>query len=204
MTFFCFFSKYVTLKYHIYFPMNIEALVEHIHRRQKRKTGEPYTSHLYAVRDILVEAGVRDKKIIAAALLHDSLEDTDISKEYLQFRFGDKVTKIVDLVSKKAFWNTKFCKMKSKMDEMEQMCQEYPEAVLIKMADRIHNLETLHVFPLAKQRAKMKETNDLLIPLFHKIVKQERWQHLSPIFQILYSKISLTVKIQEHRLSTLS
>lgn len=141
-------------------------LLEHLHQGQKRKDGSAYTTHLYAVREILETAGVTDKTLLAAALLHDILEDSALSKEYLALKFGERVADIVEFLTKNAAWNTAYCRMKSNLDEMETIWMDYPEAILIKMADRLHNLRTITGFTLAKQREYLTETTDCLMPLF--------------------------------------
>jgi hypothetical protein len=159
--------------------MNINTFIEQIHHGQKRKTGEPYTDHLHSVKSILEQQGISDETILHAALLHDSLEDGNVTKNFLAASFGKKVAEIVDVLSKKDFWHTSYCKMKSNLDEMENTREEYPEAVLIKMADRIHNLQTLHGFSPKKQQEYLEETQELLIPAFENVLRknqESRWQ----------------------------
>jgi len=176
--------------------MNVHALINLLHQGQKRKTGEPYTSHLYAVRDILIEEGIRDKTILESALLHDTLEDSDITNEYLALWFGSKVAGIVDVVSKSPAWHTSYCRMKSNLNEMQLAWIQYPEAILIKMADRLHNLRTIQGFSQEKQQAYLRETKEHLLPLF-----QETLRHRSiASFSFFQPMNSILAKLQ-HELS---
>ncbi|NUM36383.1 MAG: HD domain-containing protein [Candidatus Brocadiae bacterium] len=173
--------------------MNIEALIDLLHHGQMRKTGEPYTSHLYAVRDILIQEGISDKAILASALLHDALEDSDITREYLALWFGNQVAGIVDTVSKCSYWHTSFCKMKSNLHEMQSAWIKYPEAILIKMADRLHNLRTIQGLPPHKWPLYLEETKVYLLPLFSQIMNNRLIQCLS----FFMAMKSLLLKIQE-------
>ncbi|MDP2691159.1 MAG: HD domain-containing protein [bacterium] len=169
--------------------MNIRAFLEHVYEGKKRKTGAKASSHPIAVRKILVDEGIKEEAILNAALLHDVLEDTSITKEYLRLRFGDKVAELVDLVSKLSSWNTSYCKMKGSLDDMEQAWSVHPESVLIKMADRLHNLQTIHGFSPEKQNEYIDETNDMLLPLFERIIKNNRLSYLQKSLLSLYDRL---------------
>jgi hypothetical protein len=145
--------------------------IEHVYAGRTRKNGKPVTTHLYGVRDILIEAGIRDESVLNAALLHDILEDTDLDLEILAVKFGEKTANLVKLLSKNPFWKTSFCRMKSFMDELEIYCVDYPEALLIKLADRLHNLYTIDGFKLDKQRDYVRETMEILMPVFYRTVR---------------------------------
>ncbi len=166
--------------------MNIEAFLEHIYKGQKRKTGENYTSHLYATKKILEEAGVTDETILKAALLHDIIEDTQISKEYLILKFGASVVRILELLSKEDMWHTSYCRAKANLDAMEASWVNYPEAILIKMADRLHNLQTIEGFGLKKQGSYLAESKNLLLPLFKGVLVRNNLGYLrNPIIKLL-------------------
>ncbi len=155
----------------------IEPLIDYLYKGRKRKNGEPYARHSYAVRDILAEQGVNDPTVLAAALLHDVLEDTYISREYLVLRFGRKIARIVHLLSKNPAWHTGYCRMKSNIDEMELLWRRYPETVLIKIADRLHNIRTIKGFSAAKQQEYLAETEHMLLPFFRRIAAESpRWK----------------------------
>ena len=181
--------------------MNIPHFLESIHKGQKRKTGENYTSHLYAVRDILAEEGVCEKTILNSALLHDVLEDGGISKEYLSFRFGEKVSAIVEAVSKDTSWNTAYCKTKSYLDSIESSLAEHPESVLIKMADRLHNLRTIDGFSLKKKKEYLNETKECFIPLFEAVIRDTKIGTLKKALESLLKKLRNEVRLIEYRLS---
>ncbi len=151
--------------------MDIEHFIEFIYEGKIRKTGEKATSHFDAVRDILIEAGIADKIVLDAALLHDVLEDTRISKNYLALHFGEKVADIVDSLSKHQYWHTPYCKLKNHIDTIEasSLYSYSQEVLLIKMADRLHNLQTLHGFSPAKQQEYIQETYEYLLPLFERL-----------------------------------
>jgi len=169
--------------------MQISDLLEHVHRGQKRKGGEPYTSHLYAVCDILKNEGIKEKTVLDTALLHDILEDSSISKEYLALKFGDRVADIVEFLTKNIAWNTAYCRTKSNLDEMEMIWGEYPEAVIIKMADRLHNLRTISGFSLPKQHDYLTETTECLLPLFTKILKKIQVGYFKKYMRGLLTKL---------------
>ncbi len=168
---------------------NIHLLLEHVFEGRKRKTGDPYITHPYAVKEILENVGINEISILNAALLHDVLEDTDIQKVYLTIRFGQKIANIVEILSKKNIWNTSYCTMKNNLDEMEGVWLYYPEAVIIKMADRLHNLQTIHGFSYNKQREYIKETKQLLLPLFKLIIEKNHLGYLKKPIEILYNKL---------------
>jgi GTP pyrophosphokinase len=186
--------------------MVIKRFVEQIYAGRKRKNGEPVTAHLFGVREILVAEGVTEHTLLEAALLHDILEDTDLTPEYLALRFGEKTAKLIDMLSKNPCWNTSYCKMKSSMDEIEVSWLDYPEAMAIKMADRLHNLYTIDGFKKEKQQEYLEETIELLIPVFERTLKKNNLGYLKnvifsllkklrdeslAIYQRLYSKITI-------------
>lgn len=176
--------------------MNIEALVDLLHHGQMRKTGEPYTSHLYAVRNILIEEGICDKVILESALLHDALEDSDITREYLSLWFGNQVAGIVEAVTKSPSWNTSYCRMKSNLSEMQLAWIKYPEAILVKMADRLHNLRTIQGLPPHKWPLYLEETKTHLLPLFSQIMNNRLVRCLSflAVMESLLSKLQQEIK----------
>jgi GTP pyrophosphokinase len=112
--------------------MGIDYLLEFLFKGKKRKDGSPFTSHFYATRDILKDEGITDTTILNSALLHDVIEDTYITKDYLAMKYSQEVANIVELISKWDSWRTSYCKMKGNLDEMEVYWKRYPEVVLIK------------------------------------------------------------------------
>lgn len=180
--------------------MRIEQFMEHVFSGKIRKTGDSYTSHPYAVRDLLIKQGVTEQSILDAAVLHDVIEDSHITKDYLSLRFGAKVAEIVSILSKSTAWLTSYCKMKSNLDQMENQWVQYPEAILIKMADRLHNLQTINGFKPEKQKEYLKETTEMLMPLFSSIIRQNNLSSLDKPFKGLYSELEKEITIAQHNL----
>src|SRR5919198_5312733 len=135
------------------------TLAEASHRGQKRLSGEDFIEHPVAVATILADLGM-DLTTLQAALLHDVVEDTDITQEDIQREFGDEVAAIVDGL-------TKLDAIRFRSREQEQaenvrkmiiaMAQDI-RVLLIKLADRLHNMRTLGVFSRQKQEQKANET----------------------------------------------
>lgn len=143
---------------------------EQAHRGQMRVSGEPYIIHPIAVAQILAHYYL-DSQSLQAALLHDVLEDTPISKEELSELFGSKVADLVDGVSK-----LKRIKFESRAHEQAENLRKMMFAVaqdirvlLIKLADRLHNMRTLSYMSRRKQVQKAKETIDIYAPIAHRL-----------------------------------
>ena len=171
--------------------MQIIKFVEKVFAGKFRKTGEPYVCHLYAVHDILRQAGVEDRYVLDTALLHDVLEDTSITKEFLERNFGKVVAQMVVTLSKEVMWHTSYCKFKSYLYSLESCAIYYPEIILIKMADRLHNLMTIEAFDLQKQVEYIEETEHYLFPVFRKAM------HSAPCkrpFMIIFRQLEREVK----------
>ena len=137
-------------------------------RKEKRRS---YTSHLYAVKNILKEAGVHAEYILDAALLHDILEDTNFTKEYLAFRFGKKIADLVSVVSKLSIGIHRTVEWKVILITWNIHGKIHPEAIVIKMADRLHNLKPYMGFVTKKERIHW-QTENFLIPLFKNFYKK--------------------------------
>ncbi|MDF2379601.1 MAG: HD domain-containing protein [Candidatus Gracilibacteria bacterium] len=182
--------------------MRTERFIEKLYYGKKRKTGHPFTSHMYAVKQALVNLGVSDEEVLEAALLHDVLEDTDLSKNYLALRFGERVAHIVYLLSKRDVWNTGYCKMKSNMDEMESAWIQYPEAIIIKMSDRLHNLQTIQGFSVPKQREYIQETHETLLPVFKMILEKVPLETYKKVVESLYGQLKKELQAIQLRLKT--
>ena len=158
---------------------------EQAHTGQKRVSGEPYFQHSLAVAAILAELRL-DHETIAAALLHDVAEDTDISKEEIRRQFGDSTARLVDGVTKmkliQAFEQQSAPERKKQIqtESLRKMLLAMAEdirVVLIKLADRIHNLRTLKSLPESKQKRIARETMDIYAPLANRLgIWQIKWE----------------------------
>ncbi len=140
------------------------------HDGQYRQTGEPYIYHPISVARILAEMHM-DSKSIAAAMLHDVIEDTEVTKDEVAQRFGEEVAELVDGVSKLAEF-----KFKNKKEQQAVNIQKVLIAmardirvIMIKLADRLHNMRTLGVMRPDKRRRIAKETLDIYVPLARRL-----------------------------------
>jgi guanosine-3',5'-bis(diphosphate) 3'-pyrophosphohydrolase len=140
------------------------------HKEQKRLSGIPYVSHPVAVAHILTQLKM-DSLTIASALLHDTVEDTDTTENRLIELFGREVAALVGGVtklSKLAFDNREERQAESFRKMVMAMAKDI-RVILIKLADRLHNLRTLEYLPEPKQRAIAQETLDIYAPLAHRL-----------------------------------
>ncbi len=153
-------------------------LAEKAHAGQCRESGDPYVSHPVAVAYILVELGM-DTECICAALLHDVVEDTDYTLEQIEKEFGNDVALLVDGVTKlgKVPLSTKEEQQAENVRKMLLAMAKDIRVVIIKLADRLHNMRTLQFVPPQKQRDKALETMEIYAPLAHRLgiraVKEE-------------------------------
>ncbi len=140
------------------------------HEGQKRYTGEPYISHPVEVARIL--AGMHmDHQCIMAAMLHDVIEDTAIDKGTITQRFGEKVAELVDGVSKLkliTFESKEQAQAENFRKMMLAMAQDI-RVILIKLADRLHNMRTLGAMPTEKRRRIALETLEIYAPIAYRL-----------------------------------
>ena len=139
------------------------------HRGQVRKSGEPYLTHPLEVSGLLADMKL-DEYAISAGILHDTVEDTDATKEELQALFGDQVAEIVDGVTKLNIrFNTAFEKQAENFRRMLVAMAKDIRVILVKLADRLHNMQTLDHMPAHKQERIAKETLEIYAPLANRL-----------------------------------
>ena len=166
------------------------VFADHAHRDQVRKSGEAYIFHPIAVAGILADLGL-DDVTIAAALLHDAVEDTGVSVEDLDRDFGSEVASIVDGVTKleRIRFTSKEAQQAASMRKMLMAMARDPRVLLIKLADRLHNMRTIGAMPEWKQKRTAQETLDIYSPLAHRLGVQEiKWQLEDLSFASLHPK----------------
>ena len=141
-----------------------------MHRGQRRVSGEPYHVHPLAVAGLLVEFRM-DATTVAAGLLHDVLEDTATSKTVLVERFGDDIAELVDGVTKigKLAFGSREERQAENFRKMLVAMARDIRVLMIKLADRLHNMRTLHYLSPEKQRGIGQETLDIYAPLAHRL-----------------------------------
>lgn len=160
------------------------------HEGQKRSTGEPYYTHPFNVALIIVSLGM-DSKAIAAALLHDVVEDTDATLDDIKCEFGEEVALLVDGVTKigRLNFSTKEQQQAESLRKMLIAMGQDIRVIIIKLADRLHNMRTIDAMTPQKQRDKSVETLEIYAPIAHRLgirsVKEEledlALKHLDPI-----------------------
>ena len=161
-------------------PLIQEAITyaDQQHKEQKRKDGSPYIIHPLAVAAIVAEFGL-DTDAIIAALLHDCIEDTNSSHSDIAARFGDTVAERVEGVTKLTranFSSTEQAQMENLRKMFMAMSKDI-RVVLIKIADRLHNMRTMQYQTPAKQISKCRETMDIYAPLAHRLGMQKvKWE----------------------------
>ena len=148
------------------------------HKNQLRKSGEPYIIHPLAVAEIVAEIGL-DSDAIAAALLHDCLEDTDASFEEISRLFGETIAELVEGVTKltRVQYSTMEEQQMENLRKMFMAMSKDIRVILIKIADRLHNTRTLQYQSPAKQISKSMETMEIYAPLAHRLGMQKiKWE----------------------------
>jgi len=162
---------------------------EKAHTGQVRKSGDPYITHPVAVAQILADLGIGPAGL-AAALLHDTVEDTDYSLEDLTKDFGDEIAMLVDGV-------TKLDKVKfgdnAQAETVRKMVVAMSKDIrvlVIKLADRLHNARTWGFVPEAKAKEKAQETLEIYAPLAHRLgISTMKWELEDISFSVLYPKV---------------
>lgn len=163
-------------------------VAEKQHQGQVRKSGDPYITHPIAVALILAEFGM-DTTTIIAALLHDTVEDTGYSLEQVEANFGPEVRHLVDGVTKLDKVVLGKAAEAETIRKMITAMARDPRVLVIKVADRLHNMRTMHFLPPEKQAKKAKETIEVIAPLAHRLgMASIKWELEDLAFAILHPK----------------
>ena len=149
---------------------NAYFCAEQAHEGQTRRSGEPYVTHPLAVADILADMHM-DHQSLAAAMLHDVIEDTKVDKESLSEQFGVTVAELVDGVSKltQFEFQTQAEKQAENFQKMAMAMARDLRVILVKLADRLHNMRTLDVLGAEKRRRIAKETLEIYAPIANRL-----------------------------------
>jgi len=161
----------------------------YLHRDQHRRSGDPYITHPLAVATILAELGMTPATL-AAALLHDTVEDTEYSLDALREDFGDEVAALVDGVTKLDKVKYGQATAAETVRKMVVAMARDIRVLVIKLADRLHNMRTLRWMPPAKQEQKARETLEIYAPLAHRLgMNTMKWELEDLAFATLYPKM---------------
>lgn len=159
------------------------------HRGQVRKSGEPYITHPVAVSTILAEMGMTTPTLVAA-LLHDTVEDTDYTVEELAAEYGEPIAALVDGVTKldKVRYG-EFAQSETLRKMLVAMSRDI-RVLLIKLADRLHNARTWRFVPSSSAKNKARETLEIYAPLAHRLgMNMVKWELEELSFKTLYPEI---------------
>ncbi len=160
------------------------------HRGQKRRTGEPYITHPVAVACILADMKL-DHQSIMAALLHDVIEDTPVEKKDLVEKFGEQVANLVDGVSKLTqieFVSRAHMQAENFRKMVLAMARDI-RVIIVKLADRLHNMRTLGSLPTAKRQRIAKETSEIFAPIAKRLGMRDFSVELEDLgFQAMYPR----------------
>jgi len=183
--------------FHARHPRADTALVEHAydvareaHKDQVRRSGDPYIAHPLGVAVILADLGL-DDVTLGAALLHDAVEDTSVTIDDLVTDFGPDLTAIVDGVTKldRLQFDSKEAQQAATMRKMLVAMAKDVRVLLIKLADRLHNMRTIASLPEEKQKRIAQETLDIYAPLAHRLgIQDVKWQLEDLAFAVMHPK----------------
>jgi GTP pyrophosphokinase len=167
---------------------------ERAHSGQKRKSGEPYITHPVAVAQILADLGI-GVKTIAAALLHDTVEDTDYTLDMLRADFGDEIAMLVDGVTKLDKLKYGDSAQAETVRKMVVAMSKDIRVLIIKLADRLHNARTWGFVPPESAARKATETLEIYAPLAHRLgIQAIKWELEDLSFAVLHPKLYVEIE----------
>jgi GTP pyrophosphokinase len=167
---------------------------ERAHDGQLRKSGEPYITHPVAVAQILADLGI-GAKTIAAALLHDTVEDTAYDLEQVQADFGDEIAMLVDGVTKLDRLKYGDSAQAETVRKMIVAMSKDIRVLIIKLADRLHNARTWGFVPQESATRKAQETLEIYAPLAHRLgIQTIKWELEDLSFAVLYPKLYVEIE----------
>jgi GTP diphosphokinase / guanosine-3',5'-bis(diphosphate) 3'-diphosphatase len=158
--------------------MRVYDMANRAHEGQRRASGESYIEHPLAVAGILADLEM-DRQTIAAALLHDVVEDTSLTSEQVASEFGDEIATLVDGVTKltRIPYQSKEEAQVENLRKMFMAMAKDIRVIIIKLADRLHNMRTLGSLPPSKQTAIARETLDIYTPIAHRLgIWKIKWE----------------------------
>ncbi|WP_158864476.1 RelA/SpoT family protein [Leifsonia sp. AG29] len=165
------------------------AVAEKAHAGQKRRSGEPYITHPVAVAQIIADLGI-GAKTIAAALLHDTVEDTAYTLDELRDQFGDEIAMLVDGVTKLDKVKYGDSAQAETVRKMIVAMSKDIRVLIIKLADRLHNARTWGFVPAESATRKATETLEIYAPLAHRLgIQAIKWELEDLSFAVLYPKL---------------
>ncbi|MCH9844077.1 MAG: HD domain-containing protein, partial [Alphaproteobacteria bacterium] len=178
-------------------------MADKAHQQQKRADGSPYITHPLAVADILISKNLDDCSIIAA-LLHDTIEDTNISAQDINKQFGEEITRLVEGITKLS--NFGFISSEAKQAEnfrrLLLATSKDIRVLLIKLADRLHNMRTIHHLKPESQKRIAFETSEIYVPLAQRIGLRDWKEELEDIsFSIINPRPHSSIIKRLHSLS---
>lgn len=165
------------------------TVAERAHEGQKRRSGEPYITHPIAVAQILADLGI-GSKAVAAALLHDTVEDTSYTLDQLRADFGDEIAMLVDGVTKLDKVKYGDSTQAETVRKMIVAMSKDIRVLIIKLADRLHNARTWGFVPAESAARKATETLEIYAPLAHRLgIQTIKWELEDLSFAVLYPKL---------------
>src|SRR5712692_4466518 len=179
------------------------AFAARAHEGQQRRSGEPFIEHPFAVARIIAELHL-DEETLASALLHAVVEDTGVDAEQLRAEFGDVVAKLVDGVTKLTriqFQSREQAEAENYRKMIVAMAQD-PRVILIKLADRLHNMRTIEYLGKQKQIQKAKEALEVYAPIAHRLgIHAMKWELEDLAFETLHPRkySEITAMVAERR-----